>query len=105
MARNYEAIVERYVERIVDGELQPGQGLPKEEDLAAEFSISRGVAREAIRALQERGLVRVTHGRGQRVADERDWKVLDADVLAGMLSREDAADLLEELIECRLLCE
>jgi DNA-binding FadR family transcriptional regulator len=105
MARNYEAIVDRYVERIVDGELVPGDGLPKEEALAAEFSMSRGVAREAIRALQERGLVRVTHGRGQRVADESDWKVLDADVLAGMLSRADAGELIDQLIECRLLCE
>jgi DNA-binding FadR family transcriptional regulator len=93
------------VERIVDGELEPGEGLPKEEALAAEFSMSRGVAREAIRALQERGLVRVTHGRGQRVADESDWKVLDADVLAGMLSRPHAGDLIDQLIECRLLCE
>jgi GntR family transcriptional repressor for pyruvate dehydrogenase complex len=90
MARSYETIVERYVGRIVDGELQPGERLPREEDLAAEFAMSRGVAREAIRALEERGLVRVTHGRGQSVADVQDWKVLDPAGLAA--ERATAAD-------------
>ena len=105
MARSYETIVERYVGRIVDGELQPGERLPREEDLAAEFAMSRGVAREAIRALEERGLVRVTHGRGQSVADVQDWKVLDPDVLAALLTSSDARSLIAELIECRLICE
>src|ERR671931_1779369 len=105
MARSYETIVERYVGRIVDGELQPGERLPREEDLAAEFAMSRGVAREAIRALEERGLVRVTHGRGQSVADVQDWKVLDPDVLAALLTSSDARRLIAELIECRLICE
>jgi GntR family transcriptional repressor for pyruvate dehydrogenase complex len=105
MPRNYEAIVERYVERIVDGDLAPGDRLPREQDLALEFGLSRGVAREAIRALQERGLVRVTHGRGQFVSDREDWRVLDPDVLRAMLTAADARDLLKELLECRLVCE
>jgi DNA-binding FadR family transcriptional regulator len=105
MPRNYQAIVERYAERIVDGELAPGDRLPREEDLALEFKMSRGVAREAIRALQERGLVRVTHGRGQFVSDREQWRVLDTDVLAALLTGAAARDLLDELIECRLLCE
>jgi GntR family transcriptional repressor for pyruvate dehydrogenase complex len=105
MPRSYEAIVEHYVARIVDGELAPGDRLPREQDLAEEFDLSRGVAREAIRALQERGLVRVTHGRGQHVADLGDWKVLDPDVLASMLTSADGRDLLDELVECRLVCE
>ena len=36
--------------------------LPREVDLAAEFGVSRGVARECIRAMEERGLVLAFHG-------------------------------------------
>src|SRR3954454_3104592 len=105
MARNYETIVERYVGRIVDGELAPGARLPREEDLALEFRLSRGVAREAIRALQERGLIYVKHGRGQYVCEAEVWRVLDPEVLAAMLTGPDARKLVKELFECRLVSE
>jgi DNA-binding FadR family transcriptional regulator len=105
VARTYESIVERYVERIVDGVVAPGEPLPREQDLAEEFAVSRGVAREAIRALQDRGLIQVTHGRGQRVADPDEWQVMRPDVLASMLARRDGRTVLAELIECRAICE
>jgi GntR family transcriptional repressor for pyruvate dehydrogenase complex len=47
---------------IVSGERPPGEMLPREVDLAAEFNVSRGVARETIRAMEERGLISVKHG-------------------------------------------
>lgn len=105
MPRNYETIVERYAGRIVDGELAPGARLPREQDLALEFGLSRGVAREAIRALQERGLIYVKHGRGQYVCEADAWRVLDPDVLAAMLTGPDARALVKELFECRLISE
>jgi DNA-binding FadR family transcriptional regulator len=105
VSRAYEAIVERYVQRIVDGELLPGKSLRREQDLAGELGVSRGVVREVIRALQEPGLVRVTHGRGQRVTEAREWKVLDPVVLASLLTRVAGRSLLEELYECRIVCE
>lgn len=103
--RSYERIVERYVARIVDGEIAPGEPLPREQDLAAEFALSRGVAREGIRALQERGMITVTHGRGQRANEPAEWKVFDPDVLAAMLTRADAQSFLRALVECRLIAE
>ena len=45
---------------IASGALGPGEQLPRETDLAAQFGVSRGVARECIRGLEERGLVSVT---------------------------------------------
>jgi DNA-binding FadR family transcriptional regulator len=105
MAQKREAIVDRFIEDIVDGVLRPGDALPREEDLARDFDVSRGVAREAIRALQERGLVTVRHGLGQRVNGPRDWRVLHPDVLSALLTSEDAPALLAELMECRLIAE
>src|SRR4051794_16076240 len=42
--------------RIVSGDLRPGSTLPRLEDLAEQFSISRLSMREAMRALAAKGL-------------------------------------------------
>ena len=53
---------------IVSGARPAGEMLPREVDLAAEFGVSRGVARECIRAMEERGLISVRHGAGATVS-------------------------------------
>jgi len=85
---------------IVSGERDPGEVLPREEVLASEFQVSRGVTREAIRALEERGLVTVRHGRGASVNPRSEWNLLDADVLAAVLAAPQRPELLGEAIEC-----
>ncbi len=52
---------------LAERELQPGDRLPSERDLAAVFAVSRHVVREALRALQEDGLVVVEQGKGTLV--------------------------------------
>lgn len=49
---------------IVDGEIDPGQPLPSQRDIAERFGASRASVREAISALSAAGLVQVEHGRG-----------------------------------------
>jgi GntR family transcriptional repressor for pyruvate dehydrogenase complex len=68
--------------------------LPREVDLAAEFDVSRGVARETIRAMEERGLISVKHGKGATVNEPDGWDVFDPDVLAAMLSSDRQSDVL-----------
>jgi len=46
---------------------QPGARLPKEDELADRFRVSRIVIREAMKILEERGLVEVRAGRGTTV--------------------------------------
>jgi len=48
--------------RIVDGELADGAFLPKQDDLIAEFRVSRPSIREAMRILETEGLIRVRRG-------------------------------------------
>jgi GntR family transcriptional repressor for pyruvate dehydrogenase complex len=43
---------------------EPGERLPSEREIATRYSVSRPVVREALRALQERGLVEIMPGRG-----------------------------------------
>lgn len=48
--------------RIVDGELADGDLLPKQDDLLAEFHVSRPSIREAMRILETEGLISVRRG-------------------------------------------
>ncbi|ADP81277.1 FadR/GntR family transcriptional regulator [Pseudofrankia inefficax] len=49
-------------DRIIDGDLARGDSLPKQEDLMAEFRISRPTLREALRHLENEGLLTVRRG-------------------------------------------
>jgi DNA-binding FadR family transcriptional regulator len=53
------------LERVIAEEYpRPGQRLPKEADLAERFQVSRIVIREAMKILEDRGVVEVGAGRG-----------------------------------------
>lgn len=58
------AVTEELTRRIADGSISPGAQLPPEPALAAELGVSRPTLREALRALQERGLLTRTPGAG-----------------------------------------
>jgi DNA-binding FadR family transcriptional regulator len=60
-------LVERLKARILAGDIEPGQKLPAESSLVAEFGVSRTVVREAISRLQAAGLVETFQGRGSFV--------------------------------------
>jgi GntR family transcriptional regulator, transcriptional repressor for pyruvate dehydrogenase complex len=60
--RAYERIVEQIEEAVESGSLQPGERLPSERELMAQFAVSRSTVREALRVLQARGLVRSRPG-------------------------------------------
>lgn len=63
------AVVDSVERQILDGVLAPGDKLPSERSLAAEFGISRPVVREGLRRLQERGLIVSQSGRGSFVCE------------------------------------
>src|SRR6266545_1587565 len=56
-------------QRIDQGKLPAGARLPSEPDLAAELGVSRATLREALRALEDEGLLRRRQGSGTYVAD------------------------------------
>jgi GntR family transcriptional regulator len=62
--------------RIRDGVWQPGQLIPNEFDIAAEFKVSQGTARKAIDLLAADGLVVRRQGKGTYVADNTPADVL-----------------------------
>jgi GntR family transcriptional regulator len=56
-------------DRIVDGELSPGDRLPSEPDLARVLGVSRASVRAAITLLEEDGFVRRRRGSGTYIAN------------------------------------
>jgi GntR family transcriptional repressor for pyruvate dehydrogenase complex len=64
------AEVAAYLEgRITSGELRPGDRFPAERDLAQSLSVSRASLREAMRELENKGLVERRPGRGTVVTE------------------------------------
>lgn len=90
---------------IVAGKVTPGDMLPREVDLAAQFGVSRGVAREAIRGLEERGLISVRHGRGATVNEDVAWDLFSPEVIGVLLESARGAEVLREYLECRRILE
>ena len=90
---------------IVSRRVEVGAWLPRETDIAHQFGVSRGVARECIRSLEERGMVAVKHGRGATVRAEDRWNVLDPDVLGALLDSGRGAAILGEYLESRRILE
>jgi GntR family transcriptional regulator len=64
-------ISEQLRDRILAGQYQPGEQLPSEHQLMAEFEVSRITARRAIANLTLQGLVTVRRGKGAFVTIQR----------------------------------
>lgn len=63
-----DAVIKQIESMIVDGILKEGRKLPSERELADTMGVSRPKVREALQALQGRGLVNVRHGEGTFIA-------------------------------------
>jgi len=64
-----ESVYRQLEDRILRQELKPGDELPAERALSAQLGVNRGAVREAIKRLQQAGLVAVRHGGNSVVQD------------------------------------
>jgi DNA-binding FadR family transcriptional regulator len=69
---------------ILEGQVRPGEVLPTERTLAANFHVTRNTVREALRDLEQLRLVTIRQGSGIRV---RDWLATAGLELAGAILR------------------
>ncbi len=83
--RIFQDVVDQIQEAILSGDLKPGDMLPPERELKETFAISRGTLREALRVLEQKGLIEIKLG-------VNGGAVVKADNTAGQFS--DGLDLL-----------
>jgi len=94
-----EAVHERLRRMILSGELAPGDSLPSERSLSETHRVNRHAVREAIKRLQQSGLVQVSQGGATRVLDWRTTGGLD--LLADLAQTEELEPLLRAIGEMR----
>src|SRR4051794_11697400 len=100
-----KALTAELVDRIVRGVHPPGTALPPEPVLCETFSVSRTVVREAVKILQEKGLVQVRQGAGTMINPPAMWDMLDELVLAATIAEDDGLEVLDDLVATRRVLE
>jgi GntR family transcriptional repressor for pyruvate dehydrogenase complex len=99
--RIHEEVFSQIHQLIKDGRFKARDQLPSERELAETFKVSRTSVREALRALESRGLIVSRTGMGNFVAD------LPVDSLVGPLAKMliDEKEALADVFEMRKLIE
>lgn len=100
-----KAVTAELVGRIVRGVHPSGTSLPPEPVLGETFSVSRTVIREAVKVLQEKGLVQVRQGAGTMVTPSTMWNMLDELVLSATIAEDETLAVLDDLVVTRRLLE
>jgi DNA-binding FadR family transcriptional regulator len=97
-----EAVFEQLLSDVLAGRLAPGDALPGERALSDAFEVNRHAVREALKRLQQAGLVQVAQGGATRVLDWRRHAGLD--LLTSLASAARGAEqraLLADIVEMR----
>jgi GntR family transcriptional regulator, hexuronate regulon transcriptional repressor len=91
----YQQVASTIMAAIMAGNYKPGERLPSERDLAVAFKVSRPTIREAMIALEIRGLAESRHGSGIYVADKPAAQVPAGDLDIGAFELTEARRLFE----------
>jgi len=91
----YRQVADSVTTSIKSGDYRPGARLPSERDLAAAFKVSRPTIREAMIALEIRGLVEARHGSGIYVTEHPPAQIGADDLDIGAFELTEARRLFE----------
>jgi DNA-binding FadR family transcriptional regulator len=105
MGRQYEDVMRELIDAVVGGEYAEGAWMPNESDLRTRFGASRGVMRESLRAMEERGLVMAHSGRGRTIRQREDWDTRSPEVLRACIARGPDPTILAQTIDARTVIE
>ncbi len=108
----FQNVIEQIEDAILHGELQEGDKLPPERELTEVFGASRGTVREALRVLEEKGLIQVKTGVSggamvQIVPPQKVSEGLGRLIRSQQVSMEDIAEFREgvEVLAAELAAE
>jgi GntR family transcriptional regulator, hexuronate regulon transcriptional repressor len=91
----YQQVASAIMASIMSGNYKPGERLPSERDLAVSFKVSRPTIREAMIALEIRGLAESRHGSGIYVSDRPAAPGVGGDLDIGAFELTEARRLFE----------
>lgn len=92
-----DRIEQQVLDLIAAERLKPGQRLPSERDLAALLKVSRPSVREAVKALEAQGRLRVRHGQGVFVESPESAQNLRAALIQQQITLSELFDMREVL--------
>ncbi|MDQ7876531.1 FCD domain-containing protein [Microbacterium sp. QXD-8] len=98
-------IIEALGRAIVAGRYAEGDVLPREDDLCAEFGMSRTTVRGAMTVLAAKGLIEIRPKTGTKVRPRALWNVFDSDLLGWAHLEGEAGGMMDALIELRQIME
>jgi GntR family galactonate operon transcriptional repressor len=96
------ALAVRVIEAERNGQLI---AFPNEAELCKQLGVSRSILREAVKVLEDKGMVQVRPRSGTKARTRVDWNQLDPDILAWQSELKPDARFLRDLCEVRLAIE
>ena len=97
-----DQVFTRLRDLILSGALAPGDALPAERELAAQYGVNRHAVREAVKRLQQSRLIEVFHGGRTRALDWRRTAGLDLVVdVPGTLAAVTVPGVVHDALEMR----
>lgn len=90
-----EEIIENVKEKIISGELKPGDQLPAETKLAEMFGVGRGTVREAMKVMFYLGLIDRNNSRNTYVTESAREKAIMRSFLDRFEGHRDALEMIE----------
>lgn len=97
--------LDKFGRQIVSGHFGADGVIPPEAKLCEQFGASRGVLREVLRVLGDKGLVSAQPKVGIRIQPESNWNLMDTDVLDWLWEYGARNEYLREFLEFRLTVE
>ena len=100
-----EQVVQDLGVAIVTREYSLEKPFPIESEICTRYDASRSIVREAIKVLNGKGLLIARPRRGTSVRPEKEWNLLDPDVLYWLMKRRFSLSLLKDFTRARLAIE
>lgn len=98
-------LVDQIGRMIVGGQIGHEGALPREDDLVAQFGVSRTVIREVTKTLQALGLITTGPRVGSRIQPISAWRLLDPQVMDWITDADLAHGFERDLLELRGMIE
>ncbi|WP_338116493.1 FadR/GntR family transcriptional regulator [Succinatimonas hippei] len=94
-------LIEIIGKNIVKGNFKEGDIFESEHSLCEEFSVSRGVIREVLQRLSEKGLIEKRMHSCWRVCSKEEWNIFDDDLIDWCFEDRQNQDLYLQFLEFR----